>query len=70
MHKDCNVSLGMNALHSCRLTFTALLANSADDKLMIFFLFFQENRICYFMQIVSTGDNNLHEMSNPVFWEK
>ena len=27
------------------LTFTTLLAFSADDKLMIFFLFFPENRI-------------------------
>ena len=35
----------------------------------IFFLFFTENRIWHFMQIVSLGDN-LHEMSNPVFWEK
>ena len=34
-----------------------------------FFLFFQENRIWYFMQIVSNGDD-LHEMSNPVFLEK
>ena len=30
-----------------------LWANSADDKFMIFFLFFPENRICYFLQIVS-----------------
>ena len=32
-------------------------------------IFFPENRIWHFMQIVSIGDN-LHEMSNPVFWEK
>ena len=32
-----------------------LWANSADDKLMIFFLFFIENRIWNFMQIVSLG---------------
>ena len=51
------------------LTFTTLWAFSADDKLMIFFLFFPENWIWHFMQIVSFGDN-LHEMSNPVFWEK
>ena len=51
------------------LTFTTLWALSADDKLMIFFLFFPVNRIWHFMQIVSWGDN-LHEMSNPVFWEK
>ena len=35
----------------------------------IFFLFFPENRIWHCMQIVSSGDN-LHEMSDPVFWEK
>ena len=33
------------------------------------FLIFPENGIWYFMQIVSTGDS-LHEMSNPVLWEK
>ena len=50
------------------LTLTVLWAYSADDKL-IFFLFFPENRICYFIQIVSTGDN-LHEMSNFIFYQK
>ena len=49
--------------------FTTLWAYSADNKLVIFFLFFPENRIWHFMQIVSTEDN-LHEMSYPVFWEK
>ena len=34
----------------------------------IFFLFFPENSIWHFMQIVSNGDN-LHEMSIPVFKE-
>ena len=43
-----------------------LWANSADNILMIFF--FSENRIRHFMQIVSTADN-LHEMSNPIFYE-
>ena len=51
------------------LTITAHWANSADNKLMIFYLFFPENRIWYCMHIVSTGDN-LHEMPNPDFWEK
>ena len=57
-------------------------ANLADDKLLYFFLFFPENRLWHFMQIVSIGDNlhemskpvfngdNLHEMSKPVFWKK
>ena len=35
----------------------------------IFFLFFPENGSWHFMQIVSLGDN-LHDMSNSVFWEK
>ena len=38
----------------CCLTFTTLLANSADDKLVIFFLLFPENRFWHFMQIVSS----------------
>ena len=59
----------MEKVPHARLTFTTLWAFSADDKLMIFFLFFPENRIWHFMQIVSLGDN-LHEMSNSVFWEK
>ena len=42
---------------------------SADNILNYFFLFFQGNRFCHFMQIVSYGDN-LHEMSNPISLEK
>ena len=44
-------------------------SNSVDDKLVMFFLLFLENRIRHFMQIVSIADN-LHGMPNPVFWEK
>ena len=51
------------------LTFAIVLANSADNKLIIFFLIFPENRIRHFMQIVSIGDN-VYEISKPVFWEK
>ena len=36
-----------------RLTFATLCANSEDGKLLLFFLFFPENRIWHFMQIVS-----------------
>ena len=56
-------------LHIFFLTFTALWANSAEDELMILFLFFPVNRIRHFMQIVSNGEN-VHEMSNPVYKEK
>ena len=33
----------------------------------MFSLIFPEKNIWHFMQIVSTG--NLHEISNPIFWE-
>ena len=36
-----------------KLIFTTLWANSADDKLVPFFLIFPENRIWHFMQTVS-----------------
>ena len=39
---------------------------STLDKI---FSFYPENRIGHFMQIVSIADN-LHELSNPVFWKK
>ena len=42
------------------LTLCNLCASSADEKLNQFFLFSPENRIWH---------SNLHEMSNPVFWE-
>ena len=54
------------------LNSTTLWANTADDKLAIFFLFFllsTENKTWYYVQIVFIGDN-LHEMSNLVAWEK
>ena len=35
--------------------------------LMLLLLFFPEQRVWHFMQIVSSGDNS-HEMSNPFFW--
>ena len=60
-----NKLIGTSNAASPMLTFTTLWAFSADDKLMIYFLFFPENRIRHFMQIVSSGDN-LHEMSYPV----
>ena len=47
-----------------KLAFTSLGANSADHKLVTF-----SYMMWHFMQLVSTGDN-LHEMSDPVFWEK
>ena len=56
-------------LQAQNLIFPTLLANSADYKLVIFFLFSSENGIGHFMQIVFIGDN-LHEMSNLVSWEK
>ena len=72
----------MIIMYQVFLIFTTLWANSADDKLTIFLLFFPENRIKHFihvqivskeenriwhsMQIPSIGDS-LHEMSYPAF---
>ena len=46
----------------------SLRANLADEKFRIFFLFFPENRLWYFMQIVSNGDSmkyqNLFSVKN------
>ena len=39
-------------MKSC-YNFTTLCVNSADDKLIKFFLFLTENKIWHFMQIVS-----------------
>ena len=50
------------------MIFITLWATSVDDKLMMFFLFFTENGIQHFKQIVSNEDN-LHEMSNLISWE-
>ena len=60
----------LDTLLSCiSLTFTALWVKSADNNLTIFFLFFPENRLWPFLQIISAGDS-LREMSKPVFREK
>ena len=63
-----NNALGHFEQLSCFSTYHTM-DNSADDKLVTFFLFFLENRIWHFMKIVSLGDN-LHEVSNPIFLEK
>ena len=51
----------------CILTLSTLGKKFSRRYIEVFFLFFPENMIRHFMQI--NGDN-LHEMSNPVFWEK
>ena len=64
------------ALKKCLLLFRLALKINLYHSLglfsrqqIMFFLFFPENRIWHFMQIVSSRDN-LHETSNPVFGEK
>ena len=47
-----------------------LWANSADDKMEKFFLVFPENRIQYFMQIVSTGWRQFAWNFKSCFWEQ
>ena len=51
------------------LTFTIFWANSTNDKLMTFFLFFPENRFLTFHANCPMGDN-LHEMSKTCFLGK
>ena len=58
VQSDQDMCVLVYAKVSCK--FNHSLANSADNKLTIFFLFFPE---------IGSGDN-LHEMSNPIFWEK
>ena len=62
-----------------RLTFTTLWANSAYDKLMVFFYFLPENRIWHFIIFflfyfffffLSPMVTICNDMSNPVFWKK
>ena len=48
------------------LTLSTLVKNFSRRQ---FEIFFPENRLWHFMQILSSGDS-LQEMSNPVFWEK
>ena len=48
---------------------TALRDKCSADDIFKYFSHFSEKKICHFMQIVLNGEN-LHEMSNPVFWEK
>ena len=50
------------SIQSVTLTFTSLWANSAEDKLMIFFLFFPEYRIQHFMKL-SPMASDLHEFA-------
>ena len=52
-----------------RLTFTTLWAYSVDVKLVIFFLFFPPKQDLTF-HANSLHVDYLHEMSNPVYWEK
>ena len=73
----------MSKLNGC-LTLSTLWANSADNKLVIFFLIFYwkigfdiscklspKEAICMKCQIpfCLLGDSK-YEMSNPFFWEK
>ena len=62
-----NLDVQLNLQLRLFYTFTALWVNLADDKLMISFLIFQENRTWYFH---TNYEDYLHEMSNPVLWGK
>ena len=51
------------------VTLSALGKNFSRRHFEIFFLFFPENGLSQIMQNVSFRDT-LHEMSEPIFWEK
>ena len=52
------------------LTFTTLWAHSADDKLVIFFFYFsQKTGFDISCKLSPMDGDNLHEMSNLVFWK-
>ena len=59
-------SLNVKGSSEDLLTRCMLGRNFNRQHFEVFFLFFLENRICHFMQIVSTGDN-LHEVADPIF---
>ena len=75
LHKDLGRKAILENTHAAKLaiipylTFSHLSKSFGGWYFEIFVIFFPENRIWHFMQIVSTGDN-LHEMSDPVFWKK
>ena len=60
--------VAMTGLEKCCITSAYLqwLCHSGERPVARGPLVFPDNRIWYFMQIVSSGDN-LHEMSKPVF---
>ena len=51
------------------LNINMLMTKFSDSYKKIFFLFFLGNKSSQFMSIISNGDN-LHEMSNPIYWNK
>ena len=68
-HSIVSVNIILKEFWNNSITFTTLWAYSADDKLMMIFIFFLKNEIRHFMLIFSIEDN-LHKISKTVFWEK
>ena len=47
------------------------MANSADDKLTVFFFFFSHQKIGFDISYnLLPKKTDLHEMLKPMFWEK
>ena len=57
--------MNISLLRLSEINLSTFWANSADDKRVVVFLYFPENRLCYFTQ----GDS-LHEMSKLIFLNK
>ena len=51
------------------LTFTTLRANSADDKLICFFIFPRKQDLIFHANCLHYIGDNFHELAKPVFWE-
>ena len=68
IRKICMV-MNIVSFFSKHLTFTTWSGQIQQITNWWFFLSFPRKQDWHFIQIVSSGDN-LHDMSNPVFWEK
>ena len=75
-----SIICGIGCTNQCSqiLTSTTLCANSADGKLIIFFshfprkwaLRFHANCLLRRNLLQIALEDNLHEISNPIFWKK
>ena len=51
------------------VTLTFSIVGKVSDGILKYIWFLPENRHWHFMQIVYLGDDSLHEILKPIFWE-